>query len=115
MIRNELVVRGQGIRKVSEGHPSRSIRGLTSSFISVTGEQRTQSTLVYCRDTITVQTGTLTETKRGMEMMTGKSFRNTAKGTAKECCRDRERENNMEKGDGGSLFSGDRQGKVVLS
>lgn len=81
-IRNGLVERGQG----SEGHPSRSIRGLTFSFISVNGEQRTQLTLVYCRDTITVQTGTLTETKRGMEMMTGKSFRNTAKGTERECC-----------------------------
>lgn len=52
--------------------------------------------------------------------MTRKSFRNTAKGTAKECCSGREtwRERikglNMERGDG-SLFSGDRQGKVLLS
>lgn len=55
-------------------------------------------------------------------MMTGKSLRNRAKGTERERRveqrkgeRKRIKGLNVEKGDGGSLFSGDRQGKVVLS
>lgn len=59
-MRNDLVVRGHGVRNMSEGHPSGSIRGLIPSFISFSGE-REQSTFVYSRDTLTVQTGTLRE------------------------------------------------------
>lgn len=100
----------------------RSIKGHTSSLISVNGEQRTQPALVHCRDTITVRTAQLTKTKWRMEMMTGKSFRNAAEGGVRV---DSGEEGGTERikgsstqwrgGGGWGVFSGDRQSKIVLS